>query len=356
LLTTLQSTDFLSSLELSYGFELRDETSLRGHERIRRFDVSVRLTHPPWFKKTNADTWPVFGRANWEANQKSSLHRKNKKTRNWIRGCPNQRVMTYPNKQFDTSYVGLEATNPPNPTRGFIRQLSRNPTPCGLGSVGAAVIGVLLSLSVPGCGANTPSRPSVAPNQSEVTIQSQREMVSRARQSMRRGDSIRAEHYYSLALEQGYDATELMPELLAVCLASSRLRSALNYAEPYLRKHPKDANLRYLVATVHLGLNQRKAAKQELHTVIRHDRSLADAYFLLAVLEYSTDRDTAKQYLNEYILLRPMGDKANEARELLEQATFDEKTEKLASPTMSPNEQSTSRPVRLVNVEGEGLK
>jgi tetratricopeptide (TPR) repeat protein len=284
------------------------------------------------------------------------IAKEKQKTRNWIRGCPNQRVMTHPNKQFDTSSFGLEAMNPPNPTRGFIRQLNRNATPYGLGSVGAAVIGVLLSLSVPGCGANTPRRPSVAPNQSEVAIQSQREMVSRARQSMRRGDSIRAEHYYSLALEQGYDATELMPELLAVCLASSRLRSALNYAEPYLRKHPKDANLRYLVATVHLGLNHIKAAKQELHTVIRHDPSLADAYFLLAVLEYSTDRDTAKQYLKEYILLRPMGDKANEARELLEQAIFDEKPEKLASPSLMRNEQSTSHPVRLVNVEGEDLK
>jgi tetratricopeptide (TPR) repeat protein len=180
-------------------------------------------------------------------------------------------------------------------------------------------------------------------------------MVSRARQSMRRGDSIRAEHYYSLAIEQGYDATELMPELLAVCLASSRLRSALNYAEPYLRKHPRDANLRYLVATVHLGLNQRKAAEQELRTVIRHDPSLADAYFLLAVLEYSTDRDTAKQYLKEYIRLRPTGDKANEVRELLEQAIFDEKTEKVVSSPMPMKENLTSPPVRLLNAEEEEL-
>jgi predicted Zn-dependent protease len=135
---------------------------------------------------------------------------------------------------------------------------------------------------------------------------------------MRRGDSIRAEHYFSLAIENGYNKSDILPELLTVCLSSSRLRSALNYAEPFLRQHPKDARLRYLVATVYVGLGQTAVAKQELETVLRHEPSFAAAYFLLAMLELPTDESRAKAHWERYLALQPTGDKATEARERLE--------------------------------------
>jgi predicted Zn-dependent protease len=150
---------------------------------------------------------------------------------------------------------------------------------------------------------------------------------------MHRGDSIRAEHYFSLAIEHGYDKGELLPELLAVCLSSSRLRSALNYAEPYLRKHPDDSSLRYLVATVYLGLNQSAIAKQELRTVLRHHPDFADAHFLLGMLEFSDAPTSAQQHLTRYLDLNSSGEKANEARERLAQARFDERYESEASHT-----------------------
>jgi tetratricopeptide (TPR) repeat protein len=202
----------------------------------------------------------------------------------------------------------------------------------------SGVLSVLLSA----CGATAKGPQSVTPNQEALAVQNRQELVSRGREAMRRGDSIRAEHYFALALEQGYESAELLPELLAVCLSSSRLRSALNYAEPYLRKHPKDANLRYLVATVHLGLNQTHAAKQELYAVLRHDPSSADAHFLLGILEFETTPARAKQHLVEFLKLRPEGDKANEARELLEQADSEERAESVALTSRVTGDESTS--------------
>lgn len=259
----------------------------------------------------------------WLPGQPFPRRQNQKKTRNWIGGCPNQRAMTYPNRPF---------------------------LPC---SPRVVLLSGVLSVLLSACGGSATGPRSVTPNQEAIAVQNRKELVIRGREAMRRGDSIRAEHYFALALEQGYDPAELLPELLAVCLSSSRLRSALNYAEPYLRKHPKDASLRYLVATVHLGLNQTHAAKQELYTVLRHDSTLADAHFLLGMLEFEAAPIRARQHLAAFLKLRPEGDKASEARERLEQADFEDLSESKALTSHIPVDESMPRAVAIPAVNEE---
>jgi len=69
-----------------------------------------------------------------------------------------------------------------------------------------------------------------------------------------RGDLIRSQQYLSAALQKGFDETIVIPELVKVCVASSRLRAALEFAQPYLRRHPRDAGMQNVVATIHRAL------------------------------------------------------------------------------------------------------
>src|SRR5262245_4822541 len=48
------------------------------------------------------------------------------------------------------------------------------------------------------------------------------------------GDPIRAEQYVSSAVQRGYPQRKALPLLLRLCVATSRLGAALQYATPYL--------------------------------------------------------------------------------------------------------------------------
>lgn len=139
-------------------------------------------------------------------------------------------------------------------------------------------------------------------------------------QASYRGDDVRAEHYFALAMRNGYPQRPALLALLRLCLAGSRLRAALNYAEPYLRMHPSDAELRYLVATMYHGLGQTPAALHELDQVLASDVDHADAHFLSALLLHEGHFSAAdvKRHLERYLALNPHGVYAYEARQLNE--------------------------------------
>jgi len=139
-------------------------------------------------------------------------------------------------------------------------------------------------------------------------------------QASYRGDDVRAEHYFALAMRNGYPQRPALLALLRLCLAGSRLRAALNYAEPYLRMHPSDAELRYLVATMYHGLGQTPAALHELDQVLASDIDHADAHFLSALLLHEGHFSAAevRRHLERYLALNPHGVYAYEARQLNE--------------------------------------
>jgi tetratricopeptide (TPR) repeat protein len=125
------------------------------------------------------------------------------------------------------------------------------------------------------------------------------ELVEMGRNAAARGDAVRAEQYLALAIEQGADRRRVMPILLRACLTSSHLRAALNHAEPFLLDHPEDDSLRYLVATIHLGLGQVAAARRELGLLLQRDGSNADAHYLLGILDAAGDIETARAHFQQ---------------------------------------------------------
>jgi tetratricopeptide (TPR) repeat protein len=150
------------------------------------------------------------------------------------------------------------------------------------------------------------------------------------------GQLVRAEQYLSLAVARGYREERALPVLLKVCLAASRLRSALNYAEPYLARHPRDWKLRYLAASLYIGLEQPERARQELERVVTNEPAHAAAHYLLAVLmrdSFSNVR-AAVEHFQAYLKLEPRGDHAAEITGwLLENAASDERPENIQYET-----------------------
>ena len=144
----------------------------------------------------------------------------------------------------------------------------------------------------------------------------------------RQGDPIRAEQYYAAAIDRGYPTKEAVPAIVRVCVSSSRLRSALRYALPYLERNPKEWALRYLVASIEHGLDMHEEAERSVSQVIRDKPDFADGYFLLAVViddglkamkvAAQRERDVqANRYYRKYLELAPTGKHAQEAQQRL---------------------------------------
>lgn len=140
-------------------------------------------------------------------------------------------------------------------------------------------------------------------------------LIARARAFHAIGDYTRAEQYLNAALENGGKESEILPALLSICVKDRRYRAAIQYAEDYLRKHPREHRLRFVVATLYVGLGEVEGARAQLERVIEQDPRHADAHYALAVLF----RDQAKSYgkadehFREYLRLDPRGQHAEEA-------------------------------------------
>ena len=191
-----------------------------------------------------------------------------------------------------------------------------------------------IALLLAGCGAASEPR-ATAPNAGADTRDAAA-FFADGREAADRGDAIRAEQYLSLALAQGYEQSAVIPLLLQVCIAGSHLRAALNHAEPYLRQHPDDQRLRYLVATIHLGLGQQEEARTGLEQLLRASPDYADAHFLLGVLETEGDENEARSHFLRCLELAPKGGHAPEVRSRLsEMAVHDDRAARVARQTDS---------------------
>jgi Tetratricopeptide repeat len=183
--------------------------------------------------------------------------------------------------------------------------------------------GLTLLLVCAGCGAGRPLSPATGSGSEVGSDPLQRQtaelLFQRGRESADRGDTVRAEQYLELALDKGYDRSRALPVLLSVCLSSGRLRSALNYAEPELRLRPDDTELRYLVASIHLGLGQRDEGRDELEQLLRLNPTHSAALYLLGVVEADDfgDDASARAHFESYLQAAPRGKHAAEIRNRL---------------------------------------
>jgi tetratricopeptide (TPR) repeat protein len=130
------------------------------------------------------------------------------------------------------------------------------------------------------------------------------------------GDFVRAEQYLSSAIARGYPEERALPALLRVCVASSRLRSALVHAEPYLERHPTAWSLRFLVASIYLGVGDPERARASLERVIADAPAQAEPHYMLGVVlrDEVGDRPGAARRFERYLALAPGGAHAAEVR------------------------------------------
>jgi Flp pilus assembly protein TadD len=189
------------------------------------------------------------------------------------------------------------------------RPRARLARPCARSLLAPAL---LLAALCGGCGGAAAS--AEAPTQQTP---SGAESFQQGKAALLRGDHTRAEQYLKIALDQGYQTDETVLLLVHACLSGSRFRAALNYAEPHLLSHPEDKALRYLVATVHLGLGHQDEAMRDLNLLSEQAPEYADTYFLRGVARWQQRDVSAHLDFEHYLALAPAGRHAPEANSLL---------------------------------------
>ncbi len=141
-------------------------------------------------------------------------------------------------------------------------------------------------------------------------------LVDRGKAFAAVGDTTRAEQYFAAAMTSGADERVVIPLLLTVCARDGRYRVAIQYAEGYLKEHPGDLRVRFVLGTLYAAVNEPDAAREALRVVVEARPEDADAHFALGVLLRDGDHDYAgaDQQFREYIRLKPRGPHAEEAQ------------------------------------------
>lgn len=130
------------------------------------------------------------------------------------------------------------------------------------------------------------------------------------------GDTTRAEEYYAAALDAGANEKEVMTLLLEVCVRDGRYRAAIEYARPYVSKHPEDVRCRYVLGTLYQAVAEPKNARSEFEVVVQTIPNEPDPHFSLAMVLRDDEHDlvAAEGQFREYLRLAPNGNHAEEAR------------------------------------------
>jgi tetratricopeptide (TPR) repeat protein len=141
-------------------------------------------------------------------------------------------------------------------------------------------------------------------------------LIARGKAFAALGDTTRAEEYYAAALENGGDEREVMKLLLEVCVRDGRYRAAIEYARPYMQRHPDDVRCRYVLGTLYQAVSEPKNARSELEIVVKSLPEEAEPHFALAMVLRDDERDlvAAEDQFREYLRLAPNGNHAEEAR------------------------------------------
>ena len=71
-------------------------------------------------------------------------------------------------------------------------------------------------------------------------------LIDRGKAFAEINDTTRAEQYFAAAIAAGADERQVIPLLLTVCAQDGRYRVAIQYAEAYLKGHPKDLRVRFV--------------------------------------------------------------------------------------------------------------
>ena len=155
--------------------------------------------------------------------------------------------------------------------------------------------------------------------QAELSTVTAEDLLFLAVSHARSGDLLRAEQYLSAARQRGHEEATVVYWLVRVCVAASRYQSALGHAANYLRDHPSDWSLRFVVATIHEALGDVDRAQSELERIVAAEPAMPLPHYRLAMLYRSreADQERATLHLEEYLRLTPEGAHAAEVRSAL---------------------------------------
>jgi tetratricopeptide (TPR) repeat protein len=132
------------------------------------------------------------------------------------------------------------------------------------------------------------------------------------------GDSTRAAQYFSLAIEDGGDERQIFPRLLAMLVRDRQYRAAIFRAEYYLKKHPDDANVRFVTGSLYVGTGQAAEARGQYEAILQGgaERIRPEIYYALALLSRDVEGDVlaADVHFRDYLREAPNGKHAAEAR------------------------------------------
>jgi tetratricopeptide (TPR) repeat protein len=133
------------------------------------------------------------------------------------------------------------------------------------------------------------------------------------------GDSLRAQQYLRVALQEGADETKYVPRLLALYIADGQYRVAIDQGEHYLRRHPQDRATRLLLSTLYTAVGEDEHAVKQYERVLASEPDDAYAHYALATLLYERGgaAQRADEHFRAYLALAPDGEHADEARGLL---------------------------------------
>ena len=147
-------------------------------------------------------------------------------------------------------------------------------------------------------------------------------LMRHARAFAENADYTRAEQYLNLAVRSGWSETEVTPLLIDVCIKDQRYRAALQYAQEYLRRHPRAYRLRFVEATLLSALGDVARAREALEKVLAVSPTHADAHYSLAVLlrDDLGNHLQADLHFRSYLQLAPSGSHAEEAEQSLLEA------------------------------------
>ncbi|HET9955606.1 MAG TPA: tetratricopeptide repeat protein [Polyangiaceae bacterium] len=180
----------------------------------------------------------------------------------------------------------------------------------------ALVFTIWLASLLPACAAPESSRRPARPPELEPKV-----LLARAEVARRLGDWTRAEQYYVVALESGGPPRWITQRLLEVCVADQRFPVALEYAEQYLARHPRDPELALAAASLHLALGGLDRARLLLEDILRSRPNWPEPHFALASVLRASERESgapasglADQHDFEYLKLSPTGPFAETAR------------------------------------------
>jgi tetratricopeptide (TPR) repeat protein len=179
---------------------------------------------------------------------------------------------------------------------------------------------VAAALGVSACGGGAEKRTEAEVIREESSAKT---FYEKGRAAAAIGDLTRAEQYFVAALKAGGNDKQIIKPLLQVCIADQRFPVALDYAEHYLYRHPRDVDVLFVAGSIHAALGETARARDLFEQVISERPNSPEAHYALAtVLRQPGGSASQADYHDlEYLRLDPNGTYSEQARARITQRT-----------------------------------